>query len=78
LLRGKLFNRTAAFAGMVGYSLLMIFEVLASFVPSSHNAILILAMVGGLLNLAWYILVAFGLFHLGRKSQDSLTTMRVE
>ena len=69
LLRGKLFNRAAAFAGMIGYGFLLVFEVLSSFVPSSHNVILILAMLGGLMNLAWYILIAFGLFRLGRANR---------
>lgn len=66
LLRGKLFNRAAAFAGLIGYSFLLIFEVFSSFMPSTHNAILILAMVGGLSNIAWYILVALRFFQLGK------------
>lgn len=66
LLRGKQFNSAAAIAGMLGYGFLLIFEVLSSFVPSSHNAILIPAMTGGLLNITWYILVALGLFRLGK------------
>jgi hypothetical protein len=65
ILRGKLFHPVAAVAGIVGYSFLLIFEVLSSFVPASHNAALILAMIGGLSNIAWYILVALGLFRLG-------------
>ena len=66
ILRGKLFNPVAAVAGIVGYGFLLIFEILSSFVPSSHNVILILAMIGGLANIAWYILVALGLFRLGK------------
>lgn len=78
LLRGKLFNRTAAFAGIIGYSLLLVFEVFSSFVPSSHSAILILAMIGGLANIAWYILIAFGLFQLSRKNRDDMNTVTAE
>lgn len=66
LLRGKLFNRAAVFAGLIGYSFLLIFEVLSSFVPSSQPVILILAMIGGLSNIAWYILVAVRFFQIGR------------
>jgi hypothetical protein len=66
LLRGKLFKKAAAFAGLIGYGFLLIFEVLSSFVPSSHDAILILAMVGGLSNIAWYILMVLGFFQLGK------------
>ncbi len=71
LLRGRLFNRMAALAGMLGYGMLLVFEVLSSFVPSSHDAILILAMVGGLFNLAWYILVSVRLFQLGKTHEDN-------
>jgi hypothetical protein len=66
ILRGKLFNPAAAIAGIVGYGFLLVFELLSSFVPSSQNVILIPAMIGGLSNIAWYILAAFGLFRLGQ------------
>ncbi len=69
ILRGKRFHPAAALAGLVGYSFLLIFEIFSSFVPSSHNAILIVAMIGGLSNIAWYILVALGLFRLGKVDQ---------
>jgi hypothetical protein len=72
VLRGKVIKPAAAFAGMVGYGFLLIFEILSSFVPSSHNAILILAMMGGLSNMAWYILVARGLFQLGQANHSGV------
>lgn len=64
LLQGKLFKKVAAFAGLIGYSFLLIFDVFSSFIPSSHDAILILAMIGGLSNIAWYIFVVLGFFQL--------------
>lgn len=64
LMRGKNFSKAAALAGLIGYSFLLIFEVLSSFVPSLHNPILMLAMLGGLSNIAWYILVAARFFRL--------------
>ncbi len=66
LLRGGLFKKAAALAGMIGYGFLLVFDVLSSFVPSTHAAILILAMIGGLSNLAWYVLVGLDLFRLGQ------------
>jgi hypothetical protein len=66
MLRGKLFHPAAALAGLIGFSCLLIFEVFASFAPSTHNAILILAMVGGLCNIAWYVLVTLRFFQLGK------------
>jgi hypothetical protein len=64
MLRGGLFKPAAALAGIIGYGFLLIFEVLSSFVPSSHNPILILAMIGGLANMTWYVLIAARLFQL--------------
>jgi hypothetical protein len=66
LLRAKLFKPAAALAGLVGYSFLLVFEVLSSFVPAAHQAVLFVAVIGGLCNIAWYILAARGLFRLGQ------------
>lgn len=71
-LRGKIFNRAAALAGAGGYGFLFLYEILASFVPSSADVALIFAMAGGLLNMAWYILVARRFFQLGRSSKSSV------
>lgn len=68
VLRANVFNRAAGLAGLVGYSFLLIFEVLSSFVPSSHQAILVIAMIGGLANLTWYILAGIGLFRMSNSS----------
>lgn len=73
ILRGKLFKPASAIAGLLGYGLLLIFEILSSFVPSSHNAILVIAMIGGLSNIVWYVLVAFELFRLGRLNNGSIS-----
>ena len=65
-LRGKVFGRAAGWAGIVGYGFLFAFEILSSFAPSTHDAALILAMIGGIANLAWYILAAVRFFQLGQ------------
>ncbi len=67
MLRVKLFNLAAALTGLVGYGFLLIFEVLSSFAPAWHDGIMILAMVGGLSNVAWNILVGVRLFQLGKE-----------
>ncbi len=66
LLRGGLFKKGAAFAGLMGYGCLLIFEILSTFVPSANNTVLIVAMVGGLFNVVWYILAGLQLFQLGK------------
>ncbi len=69
MLRGKVFSAAPAIAGLIGYSFLFVFEVFSSFVPSAYAAMLPVAMIGGLANIAWYILVAFGLFRLANMVQ---------
>lgn len=69
MLRGGVFSRAAAYAGIGGFGLLSVFEILSSFVPSLHDAALSIAMGGGLANMAWYILIARRLFQLGSHQQ---------
>ncbi len=64
MLRGKVFSRGAAYTGLIGFSLLFVFEILSSFAPSAQDALLILAMVGGLASMTWYILIARRLLQL--------------
>ncbi|HSB02398.1 MAG TPA: hypothetical protein VLE49_17230 [Anaerolineales bacterium] len=71
MLRGKVFSQVAAYAGIAGFGLLLVFEVLSSFVPSSHAGILLLAMGGGLASMAWYILIAHRFFQLGQDTSKS-------
>ena len=65
MLRSKVFSKATAYAGILGFGLLLIFEICSSFVPALDLA-MIFAMGGGLLSMAWYILVARRLFQLGQ------------
>jgi hypothetical protein len=67
--RGKLFSKANATVGFLGFTFLLIFDVCTSFVPALKGAAMILAMLGGILSLAWEILVALKLFHLGRNTK---------
>lgn len=67
MLRGRVFSQATAYAGIVGFGLLLVFEILSSFVPSSQNVIMILAMGGGISSMVWYILIARRFFQLDRK-----------
>ncbi|MGE5222120.1 MAG: DUF4386 family protein [Omnitrophica WOR_2 bacterium] len=69
VLRGKVFNRATAYAGIAAYGFLFVFEILSSFMPSQHNLSMILAMIGGLSSMVWYILVARRLLQLGGSSK---------
>jgi hypothetical protein len=64
MLQGKVFSRGTAYTGLIGFGLLFVFEILSSFTPSVHDAILILAMVGGIASMIWYILIARRLLQL--------------
>jgi len=65
-LRGKVFSRATALAGIVGYGFLFAFEILSTFAPSTRDVAMILAMIGGVANLAWYVLVAVRFLQLGQ------------
>ena len=58
MLRAEIFPKTAAYAGMLGFSILLLFEFLASFFTGLSQAAMLLAMIGGLLSMVWYILIA--------------------
>jgi hypothetical protein len=65
MLRSGVFGRAAAYAGILGFSILLIFEFFSSFISGLSDVAMILAMLGGLLSMAWDLLVARRLFQLG-------------
>jgi hypothetical protein len=67
MLSGKVFSKSTAYSGIVGFALLSVFTVWATFIPVYYQVAMIFAMVGGLACLAWYILIAKRLFRLGRE-----------
>ena len=66
LLKGGVFGKPAAYAGIVGFSLLLFFDICASFTPSIFDVIMFVAMIGGVLSMVWYVLVARRLLQLSR------------
>lgn len=66
MLQSRIFSKTAAYAGILGFSLLLVFEFFSSFVTGLSQMTMTLAMLGGLLSMAWYILIARRLFQLGQ------------
>lgn len=67
MLKGRIFSKATALIGMIGFSLLMIYEVCASFLPALSGVAMIFAMLGGILNVAWLILLGRRLLRLARK-----------
>jgi hypothetical protein len=66
MLRSKIFSKATAYAGILGFGMLLVFEFFSSFVSGLSVAAMILAMLGGLSSMAWYILLARRLFQLGK------------
>lgn len=65
MLKGRVFSRSAAYFGMVGFLFLTVFTIWLTFIPVYFDVAMIIAMVGGLSGMAWYVLVARGLLRLG-------------
>ncbi len=68
MLRSGIFSKTAAYAGILGFSLLLVFEVLSTFVTDLNLTTMMFAGLGGLLSMLWYILIARRLFQLSKES----------
>jgi hypothetical protein len=65
MLRSGIFSKATAYMGILGFGLLSVFEFFSSFVSGLSSLTMALAMFGGLLSMAWYILTARRLFQLG-------------
>ena len=65
MLHSGIFSKATAVAGLLGFGMLLLFEFTSSFVLGLGNVTMILAMLGGLLTMVWYILIARRLFKLG-------------
>jgi len=67
ILKGGVFKKPAGAIGIIAFSLLAVFTFLATFVPSVYTiAFYGFGMLGGLFVLAWFVLIARGLFRLGK------------
>jgi hypothetical protein len=71
MLRSGLLGKTAAWLGLCGFTLMLVFTIWASFIPVYYSAALLLSALAGLLITGWYALVARGLFRLARHADLS-------
>ena len=62
MVRGGIFSKRSAWVGILGFGMLLIYEIFQSFIPGAASFALIFAMLGGILNLVWYGLIAQRLF----------------
>jgi hypothetical protein len=70
MLRGEIFSKVGAYAGIFGFGILLVFEFFSSFVSGLSTVTMLLAIFGGLLNMVWYILIAHRLFQLGQDNYN--------
>ena len=70
MLRGKVFGKVTALAGIVGFALLSIFEVCTSFIPVLSGVAMIFAMGGLLLNVTWMFLLGLRFLQLVREDTE--------
>ena len=73
MLRSGTFSRMTAYAGILGFALMLLFEVFSSFVSGLSGAAMLLAMGGGVLMMAWYVLTARRLLQLGAMQENTHT-----
>jgi hypothetical protein len=64
LLRGKIFGRWTSITCLAGYSLLIVYSSLVCFIPSNLEPLMPIAIIGGLMSMVSFFLIALKLFHL--------------
>lgn len=68
MLRGGIFGKVNAWIGLVGFSFLSLFTIIATFIPALYSfAFYFLGSIGGLLALSWFALVARRFFQLASR-----------
>lgn len=68
MLRGGIFGKRNAWIGIIGFTFLCLFTILATFLPSLYTfAFYGIAPIGGILALTWFALTARRLFQLGTR-----------
>jgi hypothetical protein len=58
---GGVLKKSTGIIGLIGFSFLSIFEIISSFINTLFEEAMILAMIGGILTLVWYVLIGLGL-----------------
>jgi hypothetical protein len=64
MLKSRIFGFVSALVGLVGAFLLTVFTLGATLSPSLYNTLMTTSMIGGLLMLAWFVMIALRLFRM--------------
>jgi hypothetical protein len=65
MLKGKVFSKSTAYIGLLGSTLVLIYVIMVTFVPSIKNVAVMVAAPGGILAIIWAIMYTKKLFNLG-------------
>lgn len=68
MLRGRIFSNATGYAGLLAGISLMIFTVWATFVPVGFGMSMLVAMIGGISSIVWYILTSCKLFQMSAQA----------
>ena len=66
ILQGGVFNKTTGWLGVAGFGIMLVFFFIAAFVPGQFNTAVMISAPGGLLLMAYQILLARRLFQLAK------------
>jgi hypothetical protein len=66
MLKTRIFSKATGYIGLAGTTLLLIYLVLITFVPSAKASAMIIVAPGGILSLIWMIMYTLKLFQLKR------------
>lgn len=73
MFRGNIFSKVNSWLGIVGNVLMMVYIILVTFAPAVKQMAMLFAMPGGLLLVAWMILLTIRLFRLGSAGAMDVT-----
>jgi hypothetical protein len=66
MLQGRIFSKVNSYIGVIGNALMLVYVVLVTFAPAVKDMAMAFAMPGGLLLLAWMVMLTVKLFQLGK------------
>lgn len=69
ILRSRIFSRVAAYSGIMSFILLIGFTIWITFISTYFEMAMIIAMIGGISGIFWYIFAARDLLRLGSNNK---------
>lgn len=70
MLQGKIFSKATGYAGLLGGISLLVFTIWATYIPVGFGVSMLLAMVGGISSIVWYILTSRKLLQMSTQAHS--------